>query len=230
MKAPVRKPTLSAEEARRLHDEALVIDSQQPSATTGFLFTETMREAVGEYAKQGMPRARAMSLLQAMAAREIRTSAEARQAYVDLWDRSGVDVASATYAGPGPFDGAFERSVKSMAEARGIIDALEDRFLLVRSSADIETAHRQRRHGIIFDFQETAPFGSDLGRIELFYNLGLRVVQLTYNLRNPRRRRMHRDPQERLDLLWSGDRESAQRAADGRRRQPLQRAGGMGRP
>jgi membrane dipeptidase len=37
---------------------------------------------------------------------------------------------------------------------------------------------------VIFDFQNTTPFGSDLNKIELFHNLGLRVVQLTYNLRN----------------------------------------------
>ena len=38
------KPSLSPDEARALHAQALVIDSQQPPVTSGFLFTEHMRE------------------------------------------------------------------------------------------------------------------------------------------------------------------------------------------
>ena len=33
-----------------------------------------------------------------MVVREIQSSGEARQTYLDLWERSGVNVASATYA------------------------------------------------------------------------------------------------------------------------------------
>ncbi len=46
------KPSLTPDEARRLHFEALVIDAQQPPATTGFLFTEKMRAALAEYVQQ----------------------------------------------------------------------------------------------------------------------------------------------------------------------------------
>ena len=123
--ATQRKPTLGAEEARQLHYQALVIDSQQPPATAGFLFTDGMRAALREYADAGMTREQAGRLLASAAAREIQTSEAARKAYLGLWHRSGVTVASATYAGPGPFDTAFERSVRSMAEARAIVDALE---------------------------------------------------------------------------------------------------------
>ena len=34
------------------------------------------------------------------------------------------------------------------------------------------------------DFQNTTPIDTDLSRIDLFYNLGVRMIQLTYNLRN----------------------------------------------
>ena len=37
---------------------------------------------------------------------------------------------------------------------------------------------------MILDFQNGTPFGSNLSNIDVFYNLGVRVVQLTYNLRN----------------------------------------------
>ena len=184
MPDPARRPTLTPDEAKELHYEALVIDSQQPAATNGFLFTDNMRAAMADYARHGLSRGQAKTLMQAMAAREIMTSAKAREAYLDLWDRSGVNVASSTYGHPGPIQHAFERSVKGMAEARAIIDALDGDLMLVLDAGDIERAYRENKRGIIFDFQDTIPLESDLDRLEVFYNLGLRVVQLTYNLRN----------------------------------------------
>ena len=135
---PTRRPVLSAEEALALHHDALVIDSQQPPATNGFLFNDNMRAALREYHAQGMTQSQAFGRLAAMAAREIQTSEEARREYVDFWDASGVDVACGTYAGPGPIGSAFEDAVTSIAQARSIVDALEDRMLLVLEAADIE--------------------------------------------------------------------------------------------
>ena len=184
MTTATRKATLTPDEALQLHHEALVIDSQEPGATSGFLFTDNMKEAMDEYVARGLSRGRISVLLQAMAVTEIQTSAEARAEYMGLWEKAGVNVASATYAGASSPDGSFERSLRMMAEARAIIDALRDELELILTADDIEGVYETGKRGIIFDFQDTVPFGSELDRIDLFYNLGLRVVQLTYNLRN----------------------------------------------
>src|SRR5206468_2869529 len=63
-------------------------------------------------------------------------------------------------------------------------DALDGEVILVRRAADIERAHRSKKHGLILDFQNATPFGDDLDRVQYFHNLGVRMVQLTYNLRN----------------------------------------------
>ena len=184
---PPRHPTLTPDEARQLHDEALVIDAQQPPATTGFLFTERMRAALEDYLKQNRPdlsRNEVAPLMADMAAREIQTSAQARQLYLDLWRRSGVTVACGTYSGAEPPGEAFDRANKRLAQAHAIVDALGGELILVRHAADIEYAHRSRKHGLILDFQNTTAFGDNLDRIQHFYNLGVRMVQLTYNLRN----------------------------------------------
>ena len=178
----VRSPVLSAEETRQLHKDALVIDSQQPPATGGFLFTDNMRATLKEYHAQGMTQSEAYPLMQAMVAREIQTSGEAREQYLDFWAASGVNVACATFAGPIPFDQAFETSVSGIAQARSIIDALDDRMLLVLKADDIERAQRDNKCGIVIDFQNTTAFSDKLERIELFHNMGLRMCQLTYNL------------------------------------------------
>jgi len=178
----IRPSVLNAEEARQLHKEALVIDSQQPPATNGFLFTENMREAVNEYHARGMTQGQAKDLLDAMAAREIQTSAEAREQYLDFWAASGVNVACGTYAGPGPFDQAFETSVTGIAQARAIVDALDDKMMLVLDADDIEQAYRENKFGLVIDFQNTTPFSDKLERIDVFHNMGLRMCQLSYNI------------------------------------------------
>ena len=179
-----RKATLTPDEARLLHEEALVIDSQQPGATSGMLFNDNMKAALDEYVREGLTRAEIRARLRAMAVEEVQGSADARREYMGIWEKSGVNVASATYAGPIPPDLAFQESLTTMTQARAMIDALEDEVRLVLTADDIERVFKDGKRGVIFDFQDTTPFGSDLGRIELFRNLGLRVVQLTYNLRN----------------------------------------------
>ena len=54
----------------------------------------------------------------------------------------------------------------------------------VRSAADLRTAKSSGRLGLIYGFQDTLMLGDELGRLDTFYGLGVRVIQLTYNGRN----------------------------------------------
>jgi membrane dipeptidase len=180
-----RKPALTPTEARQLHEDALVIDAQQPPVISGFLFTGAMRAALEEAIRQGaVARDEIAPRMAAMAAREIQRSPDARRQYLDLWRRSGVTVACGTFSGSHQYSGAYERASEQIARVHGIVEALDGEVSLVRRADDIERVHAARRRGILIDFQNTTPFGDTLDRIEYFHNLGLRMVQLTYNLRN----------------------------------------------
>ncbi|HEX7103448.1 MAG TPA: membrane dipeptidase [Nitrolancea sp.] len=176
--------SLTPDEARELHKQALVIDTQQPPITSGIVFTPGMRKAVEELAKQGRTRAEAAPVLENTLAREIQTSEEARKIYIDMWDRSGVTIACGTYSGFDRLATAFENAVRKIANAQAIVSALDDRMLIAREAADIERAHAEQMHGLVIDFQNTIAFGDDFDRVDLFQGLGLRMVQLTYNLQN----------------------------------------------
>lgn len=178
------RPSLTPEEARQLHYEALVIDTQQPAVTRGLLFTPRMREALQEMARQGLSREEAYPILAGMAAQEVQRDPQVRQQYLEMWRRAGVTVACATYAGTEPPERAFEAAVRSLSYAHAFLGALEGDLLLVRKADDILRAHRDGKHGLVLDFQNTTPIGNDLTRLEVFYNLGVRMIQLTYNLRN----------------------------------------------
>jgi membrane dipeptidase len=179
-----RKPSLTPEEARRLHEAALVIDAQQPPVIGGFLFTETMRATLAEYHRRGFTREEVMPIMADLAVRELQTSPAARQTYLEFWRASGVTVACGTFSGSHKLSDAFEVAVKRIAQAYGVVEALGGALRVCRTAADIEAAHRDGVHGLVLDFQNTTPFGDALERIELFANLGVRMVQLTYNLQN----------------------------------------------
>lgn len=57
----------------------------------------------------------------------------------------------------------------------------DDLILPVRSVSDIDQAHKSGRTGIILGFQNSSPIEDDLALVEIFHDLGVRVMQLTYN-------------------------------------------------
>jgi membrane dipeptidase len=177
-------PALTPDEARRLHYETLVIDSQQPPATSGLLFTAKMKATLAEYARQGMSREEVAPRMAAMMTEELLTSATARAQYLDLWRAAGVTVACGTYSGTERPSESFDLTSRRIARAHAIIDALKGELSLIRRAEDIETVHRAGKRGLIIDFQNSIAFGDDLDRVDHFHGLGLRMVQLTYNLRN----------------------------------------------
>lgn len=55
---------------------------------------------------------------------------------------------------------------------------------LARSGADIERIVASGRTAVVLGFQNTAPIEHDIELIETFHQLGVRIMQLTYNLQN----------------------------------------------
>lgn len=59
-----------------------------------------------------------------------------------------------------------------------------DLIMAVRSGRDIQAAQKAAKTGIILGFQNTSPFEDDLALVSIFHALGVRIVQLTYNIQN----------------------------------------------
>ena len=84
-------------------------------------------------------------------------------------------------AGPGD---PFEKSVRDVAEYDRLLRGHPDDLLKVFTAGDIRRAKDQGKIGIIYGFQNAAMMGSDATRVDLFADMGVRVVQLTYNIAN----------------------------------------------
>lgn len=64
------------------------------------------------------------------------------------------------------------------------IEANPQEVLLVRTVADIREAKRSGREGVIYGPQNTEMIGTDLAYLGTFYDLGVRILQLTYQRQN----------------------------------------------
>jgi membrane dipeptidase len=99
------------------------------------------------------------------------------------WERSGVDVSCFTIGvgwGAEPF--TYEAAMDDIARYSRLFDA--GKLTRVTSAADAQRAHETRIPGLILTFQNTTHFGDSLVRLEEFADLGVKIMQLTYNTRN----------------------------------------------
>ncbi len=97
---------------------------------------------------------------------------------------SGLTAVNLTVNAIGSYARDFEETLTNIAFYDGEIAAHPDVLLKVKSSADLAEAKRSGRLGIIYGFQDGTPFGESLDRLDLFHDLGVRIVLFTYNRRN----------------------------------------------
>jgi len=108
------------------------------------------------------------------------------QAHLDNLRRSGLAAINVTIlpVGTTPPDAAFAAAVQGILWWESEIDRAPQVLARVRTSADILAAKKAKRTGLVYAFQDAVAFETDLERLDSFHQLGVRVIQLTYNRRN----------------------------------------------
>jgi membrane dipeptidase len=98
---------------------------------------------------------------------------------------TGMDSITITVCDPKPVGAeALELAIDEMLAYDRYLAAHPDLFVRATSVADVDEARRSGRMAVFYLYQNTIQFGEDLDRIDMFYRLGLRSCQLTYNERN----------------------------------------------
>jgi membrane dipeptidase len=98
---------------------------------------------------------------------------------------SGITAVNVTISGSGSTGAAaFESTVRNVAFVERELAMHPDALVQVRTVADIRRAKESRRVGLINGFQDATMLESDVSRLDLFNDLGVRIIQLTYNVRN----------------------------------------------
>src|SRR5262245_28620762 len=93
---------------------------------------------------------------------------------------SGVNVVKSTLGGP---EGNFEEAVAAIAKAELLMEKEPEAFFKVQRATDFDRAKKEGKLGVIYSFESPNMFEDKLDRIALFRNLGVRIMQLTYNHR-----------------------------------------------
>lgn len=92
---------------------------------------------------------------------------------------SGITAVNLTIGGATP-----QAVFQSMARWERDLERHPDILMKIRTTADLRTAKQQKKLGLIYGFQDGVGIDTDLTRVALYHAFGLRVVQLTYNVRN----------------------------------------------
>ena len=97
---------------------------------------------------------------------------------------SGVTAFHTTVGAVGNNPESYQKTLETIAKMEAFIAANNSLLTKARGAADISQAKAERKIAIVYGFQDTYCIGPQLERLEFFKDLGVRVVQLTYNKRN----------------------------------------------
>lgn len=101
--------------------------------------------------------------------------------YRDRLGNAGLAAGNLTIGGP---SFQFDSTIDSIEDITERIAENQDRYSIVRSTADIEAADEAGRTGIILGFQGANWVHDELSRIATVADLGVRVIDLAYNRGN----------------------------------------------
>jgi membrane dipeptidase len=102
----------------------------------------------------------------------------------DMLD-SGLNAITKTMCDPKTYEfDALNAALQGIRRFDKWIAANSGQVLKATSVADLDAAHRNEKIAVFYLIQNSTPFGKDLDRVDNFYSLGLRSVQVTYNYQN----------------------------------------------
>jgi len=78
----------------------------------------------------------------------------------------------------------FEYTIRDIARMDGLIRRQSGDLRKVFTAADILAGKAEQKIGIIYGFQNSSMLGNDASRVDVFGDLGVRIIQLTYNPAN----------------------------------------------
>ena len=177
--------TVQEDRGLALHRASIICDSllSPPYITP---YSKNMAKKAKEMIKLGRSSGEIGDEMNRMRNTEIATDKDTCDEYLGVWKAAGVTCASQTVA----INNTLAEAVDEMARNKLRIDKLRDFEFEATCVKDIKRAKREGKHAYLWNFQDSLPLGGgidvdrELDNIDLFYGLGLRVIQLTYNRRN----------------------------------------------
>lgn len=172
------------ERARRIHAEHVVVDSLSPHFIAEWVMTPGMVELGKRLQAQGLTRFAIQARLADFLIAECERDPGAREAYMAYWKRSGVAAGNNTLYGAGPPDSAWDSLLAAFGRVNRMIRAFGGELVQAGSADEVIAAYKAGRKSVFYNIQNGEPIGDKLERVDTLFGLGLRGMQLTYNLRS----------------------------------------------
>lgn len=114
---------------------------------------------------------------------------EIREVYTDELCRemidSGINSVTVTLCDPKSFEAeAYAWAIDGVLEYDRLVDKESAFWMKATSVADIQKARDAGKIALFYLFQNSTQFGKDLDNVDVFYGLGVRSSQITYNYQN----------------------------------------------
>lgn len=172
------------EKVRELHYNSFVFD-YAPLGEPIIGVSEEERKLVDALVEQGVPLGTIFCKLHQDRIRRLASDPAFDEELYRIWKLSGVNTATVTL-GLGSFGSAMPVREAVYQDAARWLRHFEVSGYLVhcKQAKDVERAFREGKIGIIFNLQDGSFMDKELESVEVLYNLGFRIVQLTYNRRN----------------------------------------------
>lgn len=98
---------------------------------------------------------------------------------------SGTNAVAVTLADPKTYgETAFDEALQALLAYDRHIEEHPEHLMKATSVADIHRAVESRKLALFYQYQNATQLQKDLDRVDLFYKLGVRSIQLTYNYQN----------------------------------------------
>lgn len=114
---------------------------------------------------------------------------EIREVYTDDLCRemidSGINSVTVTLCDPKSYEAqAYQWAMDGILEYDRLIDKESAFWMKATAVSDIQTARDSGKIALFYLFQNSTQFGKDLDNVDVFYGLGVRSSQITYNFQN----------------------------------------------
>jgi membrane dipeptidase len=170
------------EHGLELHANSLVID-QYGFAPNAAVDGDRMREAM----EAGASEVELQDMKEDMSMTRHVTDATERQEYMDAWEAAGV---TCIFQNAGEEGIAISRLLKRLARFTCVTDMMREFVCKAVTPDDIVAAKKQNMHCLCFSGngvpipQDWVSVPEELRYIRVFFQLGIRMMHLTYNRRN----------------------------------------------
>ncbi len=96
---------------------------------------------------------------------------------LEEWRAGGLDCVHVTIA----YHERLGEAIGNITAWHRLFRRHSDLICHARTAADIRAAKRASKTAVVFGFQNPSPIEDDIGLVQVFHELGVRVMQLTYN-------------------------------------------------